>query len=255
VKKNIYFLLLIILSLNSTPQELIEAVRVRDIDRVNEFLARNISPLLVDNLGRSLLLMALENEDADIARTLINSHGGIHKARLLAFSDSFNNKPLHIAAKFGDLDLLNDLYYTGFDIDSQNDNDDTPLHIASRNGNLEAVRFFIEKGANFDITNQSDYTPLDSARRHQGVESDVYNYLNNLLQSDGLSSIGSVETDDDYIGEYNSDITDLEDFNLFVTRELTHHNLDVVENLPNLTEMFNTVLDGRGYVTRDEIMG
>lgn len=252
MNKNICLLLFIFLSLKSTTQEFIEAVSAGDIDKVHSFLARNMSPLFVDNLGRSSLIIALENHDPNMVRTLINSHNGEHKSRLLAFSDGFNNKPLHVAARFAGRDLLDDLYYIGFDIDSQNDNDDTPLHIAARNGNLEAARFFLEKGADINIYNQSEFTPIDSARRHQGFDSEIYIYLNNLPQNIELSSIGSADSEDSFLSD---DITDMGRFENFVVSNMTLLNLNVEENLENLRVKFNNAINEKGFATIAEIIG
>ncbi|MGK7377601.1 ankyrin repeat domain-containing protein [Planococcus sp. 1R117A] len=73
------------------------------------------------------------------------------------------------AAK-GDLEKLNELLSTGFDINQGDDGGYTVLHWAAQEGQLETVAFLLERGA--DPLKQDDqlYTPMDVAVAEGRVE-------------------------------------------------------------------------------------
>jgi hypothetical protein len=70
---------------------------------------------------------------------------------------------LHLAAKFGQLDIIRCLLNAGFSMYAKNKNDNTPLHSAAYNGQKLAILEFIKYGANFEVENKNGDTPLHSA--------------------------------------------------------------------------------------------
>jgi len=73
---------------------------------------------------------------------------------------------LHLAAKLGYTDIVNDLIKNVEDINPVNGDGQTPLHLAAQNGHIDIVRALIEKGAKIDAVNKLERTPLHLAARN-----------------------------------------------------------------------------------------
>lgn len=72
--------------------------------------------------------------------------------------------PLHMAAEFGRLDVLDFLLSQGLSLDSKDHgNHSGLLHIASGCGQLEVAQWLIEKGSPLNDKNDSGSTPLHQA--------------------------------------------------------------------------------------------
>ena len=128
----------------------------------------------------------------------------LHRNKSSVESRGFiGNTPLHSAAYFGDIEMVQVLLDYGADVNTQNDLFDTPLnfallddhqiepkvarllvehgadpnrrgykgftalHLASKSGQLEIVRLLIEHGASVEVKNDEDRTPLDDASGEQ----------------------------------------------------------------------------------------
>ncbi|WP_341755628.1 ankyrin repeat domain-containing protein [Candidatus Tisiphia endosymbiont of Ptychoptera albimana] len=82
--------------------------------------------------------------------------------------NSYN--PLHAAAYYGYLDIMEFLLEQGIDIDVKSDNGDTPLLIVALTGNLEGMKFLVEKGADVTIKNNEGFSVLHiAAQRNVAV--------------------------------------------------------------------------------------
>ncbi|WP_375330989.1 ankyrin repeat domain-containing protein [Candidatus Tisiphia endosymbiont of Oplodontha viridula] len=82
--------------------------------------------------------------------------------------NSYN--PLHAAAYYGYLDIMEFLLEQGIDIDVKSDNGDTPLLIAALTGNLDGMKFLVEKGADVKIKNNEGFSVLHiAAQRNVAV--------------------------------------------------------------------------------------
>ena len=81
--------------------------------------------------------------------------------------DTINNEgntPLHIACKYGYIEVVNILIENGGDINMANGYDsDTPLHLAISNNHLEVAMDLIKYNANINATNSDQSTPLHLA--------------------------------------------------------------------------------------------
>ena len=66
---------------------------------------------------------------------------------LLHQNDQFDNTPLHIAARYGQVEvvkeLLNEEY--GVDVDNKNEDERTPCHLAARHGHVDVLKLILEK--------------------------------------------------------------------------------------------------------------
>jgi len=119
----------------------------------------------------------------------------LHRIKSSVEAWSSENTPLHSAAWYGDLEMVQVLHEYGFDVNAKNSvgctpltfaivycNDPrvarlliehgadpnsvevkgiTPLHAASMYGRVEIVRFLIERGVNVEAKDDSGRTPLD----------------------------------------------------------------------------------------------
>jgi ankyrin repeat protein len=61
------------------------------------------------------------------------------------------DQPLHIAALWGDTDLIEAFLVAGADIDSQGEDGFTPLHYAIEQDKAEAARLLIARGADLHL--------------------------------------------------------------------------------------------------------
>ncbi|KAK6088814.1 hypothetical protein SCUP234_00018 [Seiridium cupressi] len=92
---------------------------------------------------RQLLVALIENEHADE----INA------------SDSMSNTPLCFAARFGRVDIVEELLDRQAEINvGEDEGEDTPLHLAAEEGHVEVMRKLILRGANLNA--HSDYSGL-----------------------------------------------------------------------------------------------
>lgn len=74
--------------------------------------------------------------------------------------------PLHIAAKYGNLNVAGVLIQHGATIDYKTKNYViAPLHVAAKYGNINIVTLLVEKGSKVDIPNKDGLTPLHCAAR------------------------------------------------------------------------------------------
>lgn len=71
--------------------------------------------------------------------------------------------PLHVAAKFNRLDVVDVLVTAGANIDAINGDRTTPLFIASFIGHVDMVHLFLNRGANVEIADGRASTPLHAA--------------------------------------------------------------------------------------------
>ncbi|WP_406723117.1 ankyrin repeat domain-containing protein [Wolbachia endosymbiont (group B) of Campaea margaritaria] len=74
--------------------------------------------------------------------------------------NKYNNTPLHYAAGYGSLSVIEKLIEEGADVNAKNNNGSTPLHLATKNDHLDVLEKLIEKGANINERNKYGNTPL-----------------------------------------------------------------------------------------------
>uniref|UniRef100_A0A671XCM0 Ankyrin 2a, neuronal n=1 Tax=Sparus aurata TaxID=8175 RepID=A0A671XCM0_SPAAU len=93
---------------------------------------------------------------------------------------------LHLAAKEGHKDLVEELLERGAPVDSSTKKGNTALHIASLAGQKEVVRLLVKRGANINSQSQNGFTPLYMAAQESHLE--VVRYL---LENEGNQSIAT----------------------------------------------------------------
>jgi len=86
--------------------------------------------------------------------------------------------PIHLATYRGYIDILK-YFLTETSkgaaniVNSTDQTGDTPLHIAARYSKVEIVNLFLENGCDFSIVNKANKTPLDTAKEVFGKKSDA----------------------------------------------------------------------------------
>ena len=87
--------------------------------------------------------------------------------------------PLHLAAKGGGNNHYEVVKYlvtkANVDLDVMDGDRNTPLHVAALYGHVQMVEFLVESGASVNLVNASNETPLDMARR--GNQHHIEQYL------------------------------------------------------------------------------
>uniref|UniRef100_UPI003AACCFB2 ankyrin-2b n=1 Tax=Centroberyx gerrardi TaxID=166262 RepID=UPI003AACCFB2 len=82
---------------------------------------------------------------------------------------------LHLAAKEGHVDLVQELLERGSAVDSATKKGNTALHIASLAGQAEVVKILVKRGADINSQSQNGFTPLYMAAQENHL--DVVRYL------------------------------------------------------------------------------
>uniref|UniRef100_A0A8C2D3G2 Ankyrin 2 n=1 Tax=Cyprinus carpio TaxID=7962 RepID=A0A8C2D3G2_CYPCA len=82
---------------------------------------------------------------------------------------------LHLAAKEGHVDLVQELLDRGSSVDSATKKGNTALHIASLAGQGEVVKILVKRGADINAQSQNGFTPLYMASQENHL--DVVRYL------------------------------------------------------------------------------
>ncbi|KXN91738.1 Ankyrin repeat-containing protein P1E11.10 [Leucoagaricus sp. SymC.cos] len=118
--------------------------------------------------------------DGDLARVteLVESRG------LSAnIPDQYTYTPMHAAASYGHLPVLEYLIARGGDVNVTDDEGDTPLYTVE---NIETARFLIEHGAVLERTNNEGISPIEHLREDFP---EVAAYLETLLPGSGSGPV------------------------------------------------------------------
>jgi hypothetical protein len=139
---------------NEAP-ELVSAAAANDATAVTGLLDTTLSsPDEAEGFGRTALIYAAYNNNAQIAQALMN-HGAKLDVR-----DKLGKTALHWAAERGSMSVLRVLLQAKASVDVQNLQGLTPLMLAARSGQTEAVRLLLQYHADPKI---NDYTGRDAA--------------------------------------------------------------------------------------------
>ncbi len=95
-------------------------------------------------------------------------------------------KPLHYAAKVGDVRIIELLLNSGCDIDGKSDQIQTPIFLAIRFGQYNAVCYLIRHNANLEVKDQEYNKPLQAAC--YSCNKDGIKILEKLLEKENKSS-------------------------------------------------------------------
>jgi uncharacterized protein len=174
------------------PEEIFEALKDNDIDKVDDFLSKN--PQLINTRaenGETLFLLTVYYGRKEIRELLLQkgylpdhfeaaASGNLARIKELlednrdlvnTFSeDGFT--PLGLAAFFGHLEIVRYLLSINADVNIRANNNFRvmPLHSAVASKNYEIVKLLLEYGADPNAKQQQDITPIHQAADNGDLE-------------------------------------------------------------------------------------
>ncbi|KAL4235703.1 Transient receptor putative cation channel subfamily A member 1 [Mactra antiquata] len=97
-------------------------------------------------------------------------------ASRLTIRDGKGFRPIHKAAEFGRINILQFIQQKGGDINVQDKQGNTPLHVAVKNDQTKSVNFLLDNGADSTVLNEDQLAPI-----HLAVETNSRSALQSLL--------------------------------------------------------------------------
>ncbi|KEO82419.1 ankyrin repeat domain-containing protein [Tumebacillus flagellatus] len=179
-------------NLQRIKREMLDAVKTRDIKRVQELLAadsslanapseREDSPVLMSvYYGAKDITTLLLSRGAELTMYEASATGNTQRVRELVEADptAINNlshdgwTALHLAAFFGHRETAEVLLANGADhrIFSTNEMGNQPLHAAVAGRRTDVARLLIESGAELNTPSEPGWTPLHLAAQNGDLE-------------------------------------------------------------------------------------
>ncbi|XP_015258829.1 PREDICTED: ankyrin-3-like isoform X20 [Cyprinodon variegatus] len=111
------------------------------------------SPLSSQN-GLNALHLAAKEGHVDLVQELLDRGAAVDS------STKKGNTALHISSLAGQAEVVKILTKRGADINSQSQNGFTPLYMAAQENHLDVVRYLLENGGNQSIATEDGFTPL-----------------------------------------------------------------------------------------------
>ncbi|VVE61544.1 ankyrin [Pandoraea captiosa] len=169
---------------------LVKAVVFDDTKAVQQALKAGVDPNTTDEKGDPLLVIAMREKSAGVAKLLIEDkrtdleatnragenammiaslQGLTPMVKLLIDKDAEVNKkgwaPLHYAATNGHDDIVKMLLDASAYVDAESPNGTTPLMMAARGGHITTCKVLLDGGADVRLKNQLKMTAVDFARQ------------------------------------------------------------------------------------------
>ena len=140
------------------PDDIIQAARVDDLDKLRDCIESGIPVDHADPVGETALFHIVGMGSDEGFRLLLENDADIHHR------DRQGDTTLHKAMTFDQRGLASHLIERGLDINATNKVGATALHYAVRSGNLGMVEFLVEKGAEVEVKNTDDISPAQVAQ-------------------------------------------------------------------------------------------
>lgn len=134
------------------------AVKKGDVAAIQKFFSKGGSPDIRLDYDRTLLHVACEWGQLEMARLLIQNRVDVNAA------DKAGYTPLMLASQQGKVEIAEALLAAGAKIDLQDEAGYTALMAASYNGKDKVVELLLKKGAGRDFKNKEGKTAVDLAR-------------------------------------------------------------------------------------------
>jgi uncharacterized protein len=138
--------------------------------------------------SRWALVEASSERRWEVVQMLVDAGVPIDPDPAMKFTDG----PLHQAATFGQLDVMERLVALGANINAQQSNGATPLHDSAGMGELAAVRWLLEQGADPNRTDRLGRSPLSRAIDREHVETARFLLDHGASTADGEAAIAAV---------------------------------------------------------------
>ena len=116
---------------------------------------------ICDKDDRSVVFHAAKENQGQVLKRLLGSAEG---RDLIEVTDQFDNLPIHVAAKEGNLETVKILIDAGSSIDRKNEDEQTPMHMAAIHGRVDVVEELVKKDRNAIMNeDENTNTPLHLA--------------------------------------------------------------------------------------------
>ena len=146
------------------------AVNNGDVKEAKRQLTRGISLEYVTQ-GYTPLLLAIIKEQTEIALLLARGGADVNHAEQTKQA----RLPIHVAAKYGNVEIVKALVENGASVHSIDNDSMTALHVACYEGHLDLVKYLIDAGAHLNCPDGRGRSPLFNAIGYNHV--DVVKYL------------------------------------------------------------------------------
>ena len=140
------------------PDDIIQAARVDDLDKLRDCIESGIPVDHADPAGETALFHIVGMGSDEGFRLLLENDADIHHR------DRQGDTTLHKAMTFDQRGLASHLIERGLDINATNKVGATALHYAVRSGNLGMVEFLVEKGAEVEVQDADGNSPAEVAQ-------------------------------------------------------------------------------------------
>ncbi len=169
-------------------------------------------------------------------------HGCIDKIEWLSkdhviFLNSFSaegDTPIHVAAKHGQADMMEEFGRLGAKLDELDDNKLTPAHIASSNGHTNVIKVLIRRKTNFELKNADGMKPIHLAAMNGYADIVTLLYLNAKDSNAELHEIATPAN----LAAYNGHL------NVIKALHCLGVDLNTAQNLPGLTPIYGAASAG-----------
>jgi ankyrin repeat protein len=134
-------------NLDISQDRIFSAIRTNDLERIRSLIKGGVSLDIVDRNFQSTLIVALQAGHREMSELLL-----FHSSRLDK-PDSNNDRPIHIAARNGYLNIVSDLIKINVDINARDHLGNTALIIATRHEDKNMMNLLINNNADYSIKN------------------------------------------------------------------------------------------------------
>ena len=147
------------------------------IDKLKLLIAQKQNPNFKNLIYAKALKESLSSKEFDVANYLLSLN--LDLSALPSVTNlSRKQSVLALAAKSGNLELIQSIVKSGYGVDRDKSITQSPIIIAVKNGHISIVKYLIDNGADKDVENLFDGSLIDIAKKNNHPE--VVEYLESL---------------------------------------------------------------------------
>ncbi|XP_048418967.1 ankyrin repeat and death domain-containing protein 1A isoform X1 [Stegostoma tigrinum] len=135
--------------------------------KILEFIMEDLEDIWLDkpdNMQQTALHLAASYGNLEVVKFLIGS-GCVH-----GLKDKEQNTPLHLSARSGHVEVLQKIVETAVDLDEKNWEGETALHLAAEEGHFNCVKVLLNGACDVNAQTNKNMTALHYAARHGWVK-------------------------------------------------------------------------------------
>jgi len=133
---------------NISQDRIFSAIRTNELDRIRSLIKAGVNLDIIDTNDRSAFIVALQAGHREMSELLL------FNSSRLDTPDSNNDRPIHIAARNGYLNIVLDLIRINVDINAQDHLGNTALIIVTRHEDKDLMNLLINNNADYSIKNK-----------------------------------------------------------------------------------------------------